>query len=259
MGLIGKINRSISKLKGKKALSTNQQHTLIEATKISNTISAWLRESPYEIVSFGENCNSSWYIKESGNKKASYPFDWIFSSPEIILHALKDEFKTFLDRDNIFPVGKKRAGHYIYHSRMFNHRNPLENEVHYEYYKRAAIRLKNLLKDQKNIVFIITVINEPEKRKDWSQGFDKDMKLPKNQSLDSFKMLIDYVNQINTNSKFVFINQFTEDKLSVNLAFKDDDVIWVDFTSAGANSGVKYANKIDDTVAKIIYSGLNNR
>ena len=257
MGLIKKTKASISKLKGKKALSSKQQDVLIEASKISNVISAWLTGNSYEIVSFGENCNSSWYIKESGNKKASYPFDWIFSSPEVIIHTLKDEFELFLNKDNIFPVGKKRAGHSHYHSRMFNHRNPLENDANHEYYKRAAIRLDNLLKDQKNTVFVITVINEPEKRKDWSQGFDKAMKLPENQSLDSFKILIDYVKDINPNSKFLFINQFTEKTLSINLAFNDDSIMWIDFTSAGANSGVKYSNKIDDTVAKIIYSGLN--
>ena len=259
MGLIRKTKRFITKLKGKKALSTNQQHALIEASKISNKVSAWLENSNYECVSFGENCNSSWYIKETGNKNASYPFDWIFSSPEIIIHALKDEFKSFLNKDHIFPVDKKRAGHVYYHSRMFNHRNPLESDEHYTYYKRAATRLKALLKAQKNVVFIITVINEPEKRKDWSTGFNKKMALPKNQSANNFKPLIEYIKQINPNSKFLFINQFTEQKLNINLSFNDDSIMWIDFTSAGANSGVKYSNKIDDTIIKIVYSGLNDK
>lgn len=258
MGLIRKTKGSISKLKGKKALSAKQQSTLIKASIISNKISAWVGHDDYECISFGENCNTSWYIKETGNKKASYPFDWIFSSPEIIIHALKDEFKSFLNKDYIFPVGKKRAGHSYYHSRMFNHRNPLENEGHYEYYKRATARLKDLLKAQKKTIFIITVINEAEKRKNWSEGFDKEMKQPINQSLENFKDLITYVSQINPNSKFLFINQFTENKLNIDLALSDEDVMWIDFTSTGANSGVKYSNKIDDTIIKIIYHGLNN-
>lgn len=109
MGLIRKTKKKIAKLKDKKALTSKQQVTLIEASKISSKINSWLGNTGYECISLGENCNSSWYIKETDNKKASYPFDWIFSSPEIIIHAVKDDFKSFLNKAQIFPVGKKKS------------------------------------------------------------------------------------------------------------------------------------------------------
>lgn len=142
---------------------------------------------------------------------------------------------------------------------MFNHRNPLENSEHYNYYQRATVRLKDLLKAKKNVVFVITVINEPEKRKNWSEGFNNEMKQPQNQTLESFNELVEFISEINPNSKFLFINQFTEEKLNLNLTFNNDEIMWIDFTSAGGNSGVKYSNKIDDTIMKIIYSGLSNQ
>ncbi|WNH12107.1 DUF1796 family putative cysteine peptidase [Thalassobellus suaedae] len=258
MKLFKKAIRSINKLK-RKPLTLIDQDLLIEASTISNKINVWLGNEIHENISFGENCNTSTYLKKTSNKNASYPFDWIFSSPEIILHAIKDDFKSFLDKDQIFQVNKKKAGHRFYHSRMFNHRSPLTSDEDYNYYVRAVNRLRLVLENQEHSVFVITVINEPEKRLDWSNGFDMEIEKPIHQSLESFNPLVSYVKKTNPNSKFLFLSQITENKPSINLSYMDDTMLWVDFTSQGSCSGTKYRDRIDDTIAKIIFQGLNNR
>lgn len=86
--------------------NTLNSGNLLKATEISNTISVWLSDNYYEKVSIGENCNSAWYLKETGNKNASYPYDWIFSSGEIVTHTIKDDFKSFLNKELIFHIKK---------------------------------------------------------------------------------------------------------------------------------------------------------
>jgi hypothetical protein len=69
---------------------------LKEAHQVSKLIKQTLKpEINSEVISLGENCNSAWYIKQVGLKKSSYPFDWIYCSPEIINHCIKDSFKTY--------------------------------------------------------------------------------------------------------------------------------------------------------------------
>lgn len=235
----------------------HKENILFQAKNISREIYLWICGCEYKKVSLGQNCNSAWYLKESNNKSASYPFDWIFSSQEIVLHAVKDNFKSFLDKEMIFTINKEKAGHCFYHSRMFNHKNPLNSDEEYNYYKRCVHRFKDTLHSKKPIIFIYTVINEPDKRPSWSDGFNREIKKPVHQSIESFSKLINFIKNINPNSKFLFINQLTEGKLKIESKFINKDIIWIDFTSRGENTGVKYLDLIDDTIIKIIYQGLN--
>ncbi|MDX1365654.1 MAG: DUF1796 family putative cysteine peptidase [Arenibacter latericius] len=247
--------RNIKKyLRNKNLLNAEQ---ILKATEISNTISGWLSDHYYEKVSIGENCNSSWYLKETGNKNASYPYDWIFSSGEILTHTIRDDFKSFLNKDLIFHRKKNKAGHSLYHSNLFNHRDPLNSDKDYSYYERSATRFLNLLKNTDNyILFVCTVIQEKEKRLDWANGFDRDFELPTNQGLDSFTETMELIQSINKNVKFIFINQITEGKFNLEIDTMTSDVLWINFSSEGANSGVKYRNALDDLIMKIIYKGM---
>ncbi|UII23880.1 DUF1796 family putative cysteine peptidase [Fulvivirga ligni] len=230
---------------------------ILDAVEISNTINHWLSDSSYVKVSMGENCNSSWYLKETGNKEASYPYDWIFSSGDIISHTIRDEFKSFLNKDMMFNVNRNKAGHSLYHSLLFNHRNPLKSNEDYQYYVRASDRFLKLLKNNgNNILFVCTVIQETNKRPGWTKGFDRSFKVPINQNLDSFTEMIQYIKSINENVKFIFINQLTEDNYKLEIKSINSVSLWLDFCSEGENSGVKYLNRLDDTIMKIIYKGM---
>ncbi len=234
-------------------------NVIVEAAKISNIIYNWQLDEYVEKISIGQNCNSSHYLKQTNNKNHSYPFDWIFSSAEIVLHAIEDNFNTFLDKKMIYSITNDVGGHLFYHSKMFNHKNPLSSDENYEYYKRCADRFETVVKTGKPIIFVCTVVNEPDKRPGWSNGFDRQIRKPENQSIKSFLDLIDVLRKINPSSKFLFINQLTESKLKIEYQFFAKDILWIDFVSQGKNTGVKYLNLIDDTIIKIIYNGLNDK
>ncbi len=102
-----------------------------------------------------------------GLKQSSMPFDWIFSSPEMIAHAIRDDFRQFLARDNISAVPMKRrpdpslcrADNVFYRDRfgvsfIFNHHDPSENEDDYQYFVRCVHRFRALLRGEK-VLFLL--------------------------------------------------------------------------------------------------------
>jgi hypothetical protein len=98
-------------------------------------------------------------LKRNKYKLCSYPFDWIFSSCDIIIHCIEDDFKTFLDKQYYIDISESKCGHSKYNNCMFNHQNPLTNIDHYNYYGRCVNRFKDLLKKQEHKLFIMISVN----------------------------------------------------------------------------------------------------
>ena len=48
--------------------------------------------------SLGSLCHSSQILKRNKYKVCSYPFDWIFSNYDNIIHCIEDNFQSFLDK-----------------------------------------------------------------------------------------------------------------------------------------------------------------
>lgn len=110
------------------------------------------------VCSLGTLCHSTKIIMNNKLKLESYPFDWIYSNPKNVLHMIEDDFKTFLDKS--FYIGKKlRAGHKEYDDNLFNHHNPKDNEVQYNYFVRCVNRFRRLLKTRQKKLFVSAFLN----------------------------------------------------------------------------------------------------
>lgn len=237
----------------------NSNEIFVKASFISSFINKWLGSECYEKISLGQNCNTSWYLKETGNKDLSYPFDWIFSSQEIVTDSIKDGFQSFLNKDFIFSKNDTKAGHLKYHYNLFNHKNPILDNNNYLYYSRCVSRFLDVLNSsEKSVLFVCTVIQEPNKRPDWSKGFKYDFPLPLNQNVKYFLPMITFLKSFKSNVKVIFISQYTNSSLNVELVDYSSDFIWIDFYSRGSNSGVKYLDNVDDSIVKILYNGMSN-
>lgn len=110
--------------------------------------------------SLGRLCYSSQFCKDALIKRESYPFDWIFSTPRLIIDVLKDDFSKFLDKRYFISRRSDRCGHSFYNSMMpvdmFFHHNPLTNEEHYNYFTRCVSRFRKLASLNSAKLFIIT-------------------------------------------------------------------------------------------------------
>jgi hypothetical protein len=117
------------------------------------------RRTVHHVCSLGPLCHSSELLKVAELKKCSYPFDWIFSSYDMVIHCIEDNFKIFMDKSYYIDIKSDKCGHKYYHEELFNHRNPLRVETDYAYYERCISRFQNLLrcKDQHKLFLLINV------------------------------------------------------------------------------------------------------
>lgn len=127
------------------------------------------------ICSLGSQCSTASWIKQKNMKKCSYPFDWIYSNPKMIIDCINDDFVKFLDRSLHIPTTYKKkqkiieykniSGHKIYKRKnskgIFNHHYILEDKQ-YEYFVRCVNRFRELTKINDNKLFIISFMNEKQ-------------------------------------------------------------------------------------------------
>ncbi|WP_080652875.1 DUF1796 family putative cysteine peptidase [Alteromonas mediterranea] len=113
-----------------------------EAARARDKISSLtMLDQDAEFISLGFNCSTAHYLREIGLRKAAYPFDWVFASPEIIIDACNDSFNAFMDKaqwsqhPNVNAVTHKR-----YHEYFFTHKDPLNITADFDYYRRASDR-----------------------------------------------------------------------------------------------------------------------
>lgn len=110
-------------------------------------------------ASLGTLCHTSQMLKRNNLKLCSYPFDWIFSNCDNIIHCLEDNFNIFLDKSYYINISETQCGHSKYFTNMFNHHNPLINTDHYDYFVRCVDRFQNLLQKQEHKLFVMSFIN----------------------------------------------------------------------------------------------------
>ena len=103
------------------------------------------------VLSLGSLCCTARFMQDHGLRPFAGPFDWIFSSPSMVSHCLRDDFKLFLEPEQYHSVDMSdcTAGHALYSEMIgkktvFNHHNPLTPHD-YEHFIRAVTRFKVVL------------------------------------------------------------------------------------------------------------------
>jgi hypothetical protein len=115
------------------------------------------------VCSLGSLCHTASILQRNNIKLVSYPFDWIFSNYNNVIHCIEDNFNIFLDKSYYRHISDSECGHSLYDKTLCNpmwrHHNPLCNEDHYQYIQRCVNRFQHLLKCNGNKLFIITFVN----------------------------------------------------------------------------------------------------
>jgi hypothetical protein len=181
-------------------------------------------------VSLGSFCHTATFLKNNGFKKESYPFDWIVTTPELILNILNDNFKLLLDKSQFIPVNNNICGHKIYGKQFFLHFNLLNGGT-YEYYKRCVQRFATLLKKEEPKLFILTLINSKNIINN-KQRFYKINKKLKELSNNYYILIINCV--------------YKPDRSTIFNLTKEGNIFFIDFFTLGDNQGDGFAS-MDDT------------
>jgi len=134
-----------------------------------------------EFISIGPYCATADILKEQSLRQNAYPFDYIFSSLEMIKHCIKDNFNTFLDKKYYTDGTRSDSTRHTYYCKLldteilwkhhirhgysndykvssgnlFNHHNLIDDKNNdYESFKRRCDRLLQLIHNNKIIVFV---------------------------------------------------------------------------------------------------------
>lgn len=185
-----------------------------------------------EVISLGFSCLVSYQLKEMGLKKASYPFDWIFSNEKVVIDCLENNFKNFLNRDCFidYPSDntKKCLGHKLYDFKMFNHHNPRDFQEDFDYFKRCIERFKTALIDNKPKLYIQSTFKEID--------------------INDVIELKNALSKKTSNFTFIFFRMKKLENRKIETIYKDNLII-IDLDILGEiKSGIKFSNKKDENL-----------
>lgn len=115
------------------------------------------------LASLGSFCLPGNIMRHHGLRRYSLPFDWIFSSPQMLIDCLTDDFAAFLDPRYYRSISESRwnpgAEHELYLEKygipaVFAHRDPTR-EQDYLYFTRCVARFRTLLSSPDPKLFLI--------------------------------------------------------------------------------------------------------
>ena len=128
------------------------------------------QQRPFDrAASLGTSCYSAWLLQKLGLRRVAFPFDWIFSTPDMVSHILEDRFLSFLDPAHIRPslrterdvAGTSRVcRHSLYHESfgvdwVFNHHDLSIPEIAAAYRRRVDRFVLALADDRKTLLLMI--------------------------------------------------------------------------------------------------------
>ena len=192
------------------------------------------------IIPLGSQCFSAFFLKTNNLKKTSYPFDWIFSNPTVIINILDDNFKIFLDK-NYYVIkdenlNQNKHSIYLPELMMFNHKNPYKDED-YLYYTRCVNRFNNILQKKEKKLFLLTSLRNEISNE-----------------LENICLLNNVLNNLTSNYILIAIFQKCTGVQSKEI-YEHENMIIIQITTLSESDGVIFLNDLDNIYYKdIIYS-----
>jgi hypothetical protein len=190
------------------------------------------------VCSLGRMCFSSNLIKRNKLKRESYPFDWIFSTPKMIMNCIEDDFNRFLDKKSYtvheYEPLERKCGHAEYNLAMFNHHNPKDFEEDYEYFKRCIERFYRLVDSEDNKLFIMTFQNNSDNEDEFryckNDVIEFSKKFRKHCSGKFYLFVIYHIIDVKTFHEFEY----------------SDNVIFCKLHNGSKSNGVDFTNPVDN-------------
>jgi hypothetical protein len=203
------------------------------------------------LFSVGHRCTSASLIKEMRHKFETYPFDWVVSKLDVLVHCIETEFKEYLRvenyvdkqtetfnlcddvkthvcnenivynkfyEDEYMPDGpENKIGTYGMKLAMTHH--DIRNEKDYQYFQRCAERFKNILAlpQQKFYLYVHPIMGMA----------DYEENVGRSGLLAYFNAFSDYLKTRTDNAVGIFfvVVKNQERKGQVDVLFETEDII----------------------------------
>jgi hypothetical protein len=201
------------------------------------------------LISLGTDCYASFAFKLMGVKRASYPFDWILSTPSMVADVLQNDFCRFLDPKyhRATPLESRRSplegvcDHLFYQEhfgvdRVFMHRD-VTAETDREYYRRAVERFRAVMRSEQTKLLLMTNI------------------AARHASAEDFAALCEIIDGQYRNAKLLVLNfQLAVDgdvaDVGSRLERECGEHQLIEFRSSSKLNGMTFSNWLDDLVIR---------
>jgi hypothetical protein len=200
------------------------------------------------VCSFGSHCHTGKILQRNNLKLASYPFDWIFSNPDMILHCIETGFSIFLDKSyyKIPPnhlSGKKCIHAYYSPTVTFNHHNPLLKDD-YSYVTRCVDRFKVLMQKPELKLFLMISVNNTTPMSD--------------ELTETIRTFNKQFANHTTNYKLCYIHHIIQNVPDSHTITREATLDFLQFTTKESSSGTKFSseqsNLYMDKLLKSLYT-----
>ena len=177
----------------------------------------FIDHNDYEyIVSIGNKCPTASILRQLNIYKDSFPFDYIPTSPHLILKYLQNQDDFYPKKNVVRTNDKVWFGH-------FNINEKYDETI--ETFKRRFVRLFELLQNKRKILFVYTseadVYNEMNNR--YNDNYNQLLKIVEyiieTYKYNNFKLLC-----IHTNKSFTDTNNIINFTINVTEIYLSDDM-----------------------------------
>ena len=191
-------------------------------------------------ISLGNYCLTSMIFKYSNLKYESYPFDWIVSKIDNIIHIIDDDFKEFLNRNNYTKIkdGTRNNVYYNNTNSLFNFQfdsgdhqhHDFSKENDYNYINRCVSRFNNLANTDRQKIFVMIQPLYLSNLQIDDKLYDKLFEVLLNKFGNNIKLLI--FNITNSNNKTYNMREINDKcfiyELESNMVLGDCGMMWYD-------------------------------
>jgi Putative papain-like cysteine peptidase (DUF1796) len=168
------------------------------------------------VISIGNKCPTTMILRNLNLYKESFPFDYIPTTPELILKYLKNQDDFYPKKNNVRTKDDVWFGHFDIND---NYIKTIET------FKRRFERLFNVLKNKKKILFVYTteadIYNEMNNR--YNDNFNQLSKIVEyiieTYNYNDFKILC-----VHTNKTFADTNNIINFTINVHNNYLSDDM-----------------------------------
>ena len=137
---------------------------LLEALRLPHACPPSLGPTEH-VLSLGSACFTARFLQQQRLRTHASPFDWVFSSAQMVTHCIESNFASLLDTAEYQRLAGGSVGHRTYssmagHAAIFNHHDPLGSEADLAYFARCAERFEASLRAPGHKLFLL-VTREP--------------------------------------------------------------------------------------------------
>ncbi len=181
-------------------------------------------------------------LKVHSLKVCSYPFDWIFSSPEFIYEMLLQDFEHFVDKSYYLEGAAPESKRHIYNPGRFEHHSPFTNTEDYDYLNRCVERFRRVLGNPGHKLCLMNFVkvnsNSPS-RHEW----------PYASTTETERIYINRIKELLEardvkNFSLVCANQ-TVTGQNTHTIDRADNIVFLEYTTKAFTDGLSFADQED--------------